>query len=221
VQPSRLSSLQWSPALSPDSDALLKRAGFDIDSGVRRIGGKRDRYYLLLRKFAAQEAKAVETIRSALVAGDKTLAERTAHSLKGAASTLGVNALAAAAASVEAALKASRSLDGELDTLSQSLTAVVEAVRSALPEPVSGGAAHEVKDRVAVQQWLIRLKRLLENDDPEVTFMLAEAKPHLSPTLTLAEMRNLDSRIGEFDFGSALKCIASIGARLSLTLEGE
>lgn len=207
--------------MSPDPDAFLKRAGFDTDSGVRRIGGKRDRYHLLLRKFAVQEVQAVDTIRSALAAGDKTLAERTAHSLKGAASTLGVNALAAAAASAETALKASRSLDGELDTLSRSLKAVIEAVRAALPEPASGGPAHEVKDRVAVQQWLIRLKRLLENDDPEVTFILAEAKPHLSQTLTLAEMRNLDSRIGEFDFGSALKCIASIGARLSLTLEGE
>jgi two-component system sensor histidine kinase/response regulator len=205
--------------LSPDAYDLLKRAG--IDTGVRRIGGRRDRYDLLLRNFAAQEAQAVDTIRSALAAGDKTLAERTAHSLKGAASTLGVNVLASAAAGAEAALKASLSLDGELDTLSRSLAAVVEAVRAEPPEPASGAPEREVRDRVAVQQWLIRLKRLLETDDPEVIFILAEAKPHLSQMLTVSEMRSFDSRIAEFDFGPALKCIASIGARLSLTLEGE
>jgi HPt (histidine-containing phosphotransfer) domain-containing protein len=207
--------------LNTDPDALLKRAGIDTDAGVRRIGGKRERYHLLLRKFVAQEARAVEVIRSALAAGDRSTAERTAHSLKGAASTLGVNALAAVAAGAEAALKADRSLDEKLDSLSQSLGAIVEAVRAALPEPANGEPPHAIKDRVAVQKWLIRLKRLLENDDPEVTFILAEAEPHLSEALTPAEMRNLDSWVGEFDFGAALKCIAGIGARLSLTLEGE
>jgi two-component system, sensor histidine kinase and response regulator len=207
--------------LSTDPDPVLKRAGIDTDSGVRRIGGKRDRYYLLLRKFAAREAQAVEVIRSAIATGDTSTAERTAHSLKGAASTLGVNALAAVAAGAETALKAGRSLDEELDSLARSLRSVVEAVRTALPEPASDAQAPTIKDRVAVQRWLVRLRQLLENDDPEVTFVLVEAKPHLEGALTPAEMRDLESRIGVFDFGSAQKCIASVGTRLSLTVEGD
>jgi len=214
----RYGLFRWGLTLSTDPDAILKRAGIDTDSGVRRIGGKRERYYLLLLKFAAREAQAVEVIRSAMATGDRSTAERTAHSLKGAASTLGLNALAAVAAGAEAALKAGRSLDGELDSMARSLGSVVEAVRTALPEPASDEQSPATKD--AVQSWLIRLRQLLENDDPEVTFVLVEAKPHLEGTLTPAEMRNLESRIEVFDFGSALKCIASVGARLS-KVEGD
>ena len=99
-----LAEIAVEACLCPDADGRLKRAGSNTDTGIRRIRDKRDRYHLPLRNFVAKEAHAVETIRSALPAGAKFLAERVAHSLKGAASTLGVNVLASAAARAEAVL---------------------------------------------------------------------------------------------------------------------
>jgi two-component system, sensor histidine kinase and response regulator len=118
--------------LNPDSGAL-EIAGIDTTLGLRRIGGKRERYESLLRKFAERQAGAAEAIRSALAMGDKSTAEREAHSLKGAAGTLGATALAEQAAKVEAMINTDQNVDEALESFSHSLDAVVQAINAALP----------------------------------------------------------------------------------------
>jgi two-component system, sensor histidine kinase and response regulator len=123
---------RWSPPLDPDANAL-KIVGIDTNLGLKRIGGKRERYESLLRKFAGQQAGVAEAIRGALSVGDASTAEREAHSLKGAASALGATALAEHAAKVEIAINTGQNVEEALESLSHSLVAVVEAIRAALP----------------------------------------------------------------------------------------
>jgi two-component system, sensor histidine kinase and response regulator len=118
--------------LDPDSDTL-KIAGIDTILGLKRIGGKRERYESLLRKFAGQQAGAAEAILAALSVGDVPTAEREAHSLKGAASTLGATALAKHAADVEIAIQTGQNVEEALESLSHSLVAVMKAIRAAFP----------------------------------------------------------------------------------------
>jgi two-component system sensor histidine kinase/response regulator len=122
-------ALHWSNPLDPE----FKIAGIDTNLGLKRIGGKRERYASLLQKFAGRQARAAEAIRAALSVGDASTAEREAHSLKGAASTLGATALAERAEKVETAIKTGQSVDEALESLSHSLVAVLEAIRAALP----------------------------------------------------------------------------------------
>ncbi len=123
-------TLLWSHPLSPDTD-LLKIAGIDTSLGLKQVGGKRERYESLLRKFAERQAGTAETIRGALSVGDASTAGREAHSLKGAASTLGASALAKHAADVEIAITTGQNVDEALESLSHSLVAVVNAIRAA------------------------------------------------------------------------------------------
>jgi two-component system sensor histidine kinase/response regulator len=102
-----------------NADAL-KAAGIDTALGLKSIGGKRERYESLLRKFAVRQRGSAEAIRSALSIGDKSTAEREAHSIKGAAGTLG-------------ATHAGQSVDEALESLALALAAVVEAIHSAFP----------------------------------------------------------------------------------------
>jgi HPt (histidine-containing phosphotransfer) domain-containing protein len=118
--------------LDPRSGAL-KIAGIDPEFGLKSIGGKRERYESLLRKFAGKQVGTAEAIRAALSVGDKSTAERESHSLKGAASTLGATALAKHAADVEIAIQTGQNVDGVLESLSHSLDAVVKAIRAAFP----------------------------------------------------------------------------------------
>ena len=118
--------------MDPDTGAL-KIAGIDTSLGLKRIGGKRERYESLLRKFAGQQAGSAEAIRAALSVGDSSTAEREAHSLKGAASTLGITSVAEQAAKVETAIKTGQNVDEALEFLSLSIVAVVKAIRAALP----------------------------------------------------------------------------------------
>ena len=67
--------------------------GIDTENGLKRLGGKRERYEQLLRKFAARQAGSVEAMCAAITSGDMATAERDAHSLKGSAATLGADRL--------------------------------------------------------------------------------------------------------------------------------
>lgn len=107
-------------------------AGIDTAVGLKRLGGKRERYESLLRKFADKQAGTVVAVRAALEAGDPVAAEREVHSLKGAAAALGATALSVAASDAETALKAGTDVDKTLQSLANSLDAVVGAIRARL-----------------------------------------------------------------------------------------
>jgi two-component system sensor histidine kinase/response regulator len=105
--------------------------GFDVAGGLRRAGGKRDLYLRLLRRAADTQAGAGERIRAALGQGDREAASREAHSVKGAASTVGASALAEAAARLETAIKASTEGPAQLDAFEQAIATAVAAMRAA------------------------------------------------------------------------------------------
>lgn len=106
--------------------------GIDTEGALKRLGNKRERYEALLQKFADKQAKTVFAVRAALASGDRASAEREVHSLRGAAGSLGANALAEAAAKAEQSLKAGLEEEVVLQQLEVALDAVVQAIRSKL-----------------------------------------------------------------------------------------
>jgi two-component system, sensor histidine kinase and response regulator len=203
-------------------DADLVILGIDVPAGLRRTGGNRKRYETLLRKFAEQQAGAIDIIETALSLGDGAAAERAAHSLKGAAATLGANSLSAAAAQTEAAIKTGGDVRQSVRALAVTLDRVLADLRGALPEETGGnGAGRGGSDPATVRAPLARLKQLLEADDGEAADFIVDAKPQLAGVLTSAEIKTLSDRVGKFDFDAALKCLSGIASRLSLNLEGK
>jgi two-component system sensor histidine kinase/response regulator len=143
-------------------------------------------------------------MRSALAAGDSATAQRGAHSLKGAAGTLGATALSEAAAKAETAIKNGRGIDKALRSLTVSLKAVVEAISAALPDEVSLETTNQDSiDPAVVVEPLTQLKRLLENYDGAAAKFAVEARPSLSLVLTGAEMETLSSLVARYDFVAA------------------
>jgi two-component system, sensor histidine kinase and response regulator len=205
-----------------DGAAPLDIAGIDAKSALTRTGGNRKRYETLLRRFAQQQAGTVEAIRKALVFGDAATAERAAHSLKGAAGTLGAGALSEAAAKAETAIRMGQRIDGELSALSLTLNAVVGTIRAALPEDFAArGAGHASTDPATVVEPLTRLKKLLETDDGEAADFVVDARPTLAGVLTGAEIETLSELVGDFNFEAALKCLSGIADRLLLNLDSK
>ena len=209
-------------AASRASEPELAIPAIDIRAGLKRTGGNRQRYEALLRKFAEQQAETVDAMRAALSIGDAATAERAAHSLKGAAGTLGAVSLSEAAASAESAVRTANGVDAALGALSLSLAPVIQAIRTALPEESGGnGAAPPAGDPATVAEPLTRLKRLLETDDGEAADFIVDAKTRLAGVLTPAEIKTLADRVGNFDFEAALTCLSGIASRLQLNLEGK
>jgi signal transduction histidine kinase/CheY-like chemotaxis protein len=204
-------------AVPPSSGTVtLEIAGLDTRSALRRIGGDHARYEALLRKLAAQQAGTVEEIRSALAAGDRSSAERAAHSLKGASANLGAATLADEAANVESTIRSGQGVDEALETLSVTLNMVLESIRSALPPEVGDEGSG---DPATVVLTLTRLKRLLEDDQPEAADLILDARLDLSQVLTGPELNALIELVTAYDFRAALDCLSETATRPSLTLE--
>ena len=206
-------------SVAPVAEGPLEIDGIDVKSALKRTGGNRKRYETLLRRFAHQQATTVEDIRKALSMGDAATAERAAHSLKGAAGTLGVSLLSEAAARAETAIKTGQGIDTALTSLAVDLSAALGAIRTALPDETATNGGGLSRDPSAVVEPLTQLKRLLETDDGEAADFMIDARSQLAGVLTPTEIETLSELVGDFNFDSALKCLSSIADRLSLSLK--
>jgi two-component system sensor histidine kinase/response regulator len=118
--------------VAPDkADCLPELPGFDTVAGLARVGGRITTYRRLLGMFVTYHAQDAETIRDLHVAGDDTQAERLVHALKGAAATLGVQALADAALAVETAVRG-HAASAQVDPLLAELKALLDQQIAAL-----------------------------------------------------------------------------------------
>jgi len=141
-----------SPGAAPDSGdiALLERLaaipGLDVARGLAVVRGNSAKYLDLLRRFISLHPADMAQIDALLATDDRATALRVAHSLKGAAATLGVVRLAEAAKSIEGVLHASpegaiasAAIQADMETIRQqfmALAAVLPAASSAVPPPV-------------------------------------------------------------------------------------
>src|SRR3989442_15968052 len=80
-----------------DDVKLPSVEGLDTADGLMRVAGNRRLYLKLLRQFVDQQAEAPLRIGEALTAGDRAVAERLAHTVKGVAGNLWARRVHAAA----------------------------------------------------------------------------------------------------------------------------
>jgi CheY-like chemotaxis protein/HPt (histidine-containing phosphotransfer) domain-containing protein len=78
----------------------------DLDTALRRVGGRQGLLDRLMARFLQSEADAAERIVAAMMAGERDTATRAAHTLKGLSASLCANRLSASAAALESLLSA-------------------------------------------------------------------------------------------------------------------
>ncbi|MCK7575013.1 MAG: response regulator [Chromatiales bacterium] len=94
--PAETRTVSVKPEESPGQGAasLVERlrglAGVDVDFGLKLLRGEASFYARILGKYALNHADDVQRLRALVVAGDYETAYRVAHTLKGAAGTLGL-----------------------------------------------------------------------------------------------------------------------------------
>ncbi len=112
--------------------------GFDLNAGLCSVGGKADLLRAMLLRFGTRYAGVVAQLRQQAAAQDYREARRVAHTLKGAAATLGGTAIARSAERVEALLlqsaeAADAGVTGSSMPLEASLADLQAALNQALP----------------------------------------------------------------------------------------
>ncbi len=182
------------PRTEPALDPLSSIEGLDVEVGVKRVMGKRDFYQKLVRQFVEGEAaESVATVRAQLGEGEREAAERTAHSLKGVAGTIGAGELQTRAQGLETAIKEEAAeVDTLLASVEEELTRLVVAIRDVLG--VGGDTEMDAPESVDLDGQVI--ERL-----PELIVELESRKARveeLSSTLTINEVEELAGELRAF-----------------------
>jgi two-component system sensor histidine kinase/response regulator len=227
--------LKWIPARAPDSatsqppvatlpsspqaciaeDALSRIEGLDVKAGLRRVLNKRASYENLLRKFVAGQAGAVQVIRDHLAAGELEAAQRTAHTLKGVAGTIGAGLLQERAAVVEHTVKAdhdANDIDAELVAVQEELNRLVSAIAAALPPEQDAVTAVKV-DWEQAKTIVARLEALMANDDSEAVDLFTEHTALLRAACGSAAA-GIERDLERFMFLDALSALRGVKASI-------
>ena len=129
------------PAAAAGEVTLPEIEGIDIAGGLKRVAGNKRLYRSLLEQFAAKQADAAAQIAEALRSGDRALAERLAHTVKGVAGNIGIGKVQETAGKVEKAIReGDASVPALLAELESALGPQVQAIRSALGEAAPAAA---------------------------------------------------------------------------------
>ncbi len=213
------------PARTADDVILPEIEGVDVAGSLKRIGGNKRLYRDLLGQFVDGQGDAHVQISAAIKSGDRTLAERIAHTVKGVAGNIGLDQVFAAAKKLE---KAIRDVDAAEPALLEEFTLVlnrqVEAIRHAFSEVISDQPTREGYpdfDPQAASAAITSLRTLLEACDADAAEAFLAVESTLAGTLERPLLDALGRAISEFDFDAALCELDKISERHGRGLPNE
>ena len=193
-----------------EPDGLPAVSGLDTATGLTRVGGNRRLYLRLLGQFVEQQGPAVGQIMRALEAGDRALAERLAHTLKGVAGSIGAGPVQASAGVLETLIRDRAGADdlaAATTHVHTDLAPLVEALRSALqpaadatpaPEPTAA-AVNPAESRKAATQLLA----LLSDSDPGASDFIAANRVALRPLFSEDGWQQFERFVSDYSFDEA------------------
>lgn len=180
----------------------------DVAAGLERMMGDRAMFLRVLGRFGVDYRDLTARLHAALDADDPVLAQRIAHTLKGAAGMIEANRLRALALDVELALKAGSRLSAtSIEELDDELARVLEEVDGMLAAPTPPEHAAEPAFEKAPD--LDALRDMLDIGDGRAPELLQQMRPQLVATLGAERVAALEAAVGRFDFERALALLAA------------
>jgi signal transduction histidine kinase/DNA-binding response OmpR family regulator/HPt (histidine-containing phosphotransfer) domain-containing protein/CHASE3 domain sensor protein len=196
------------PAAEPP---LPNIEGIDMMGGLARVAGNKRLYRNLLDQFAAKQFDVADKIDEALSKGDRELAERLAHTVKGVAGNIGVRVVQEAAARVERAVREiDPSINFYIGELNGALGSQVALIRNALPRVDASTGQAATFDRQQMIAAVARLMKLIEANDGAAVDVVQEVASALSGIVAPVRLEELRNSMDEFDFDGARTKLAQI-----------
>jgi two-component system sensor histidine kinase/response regulator len=185
---------------------LRQIPGLDVQAGMRSLRGNSDSYLRLLRLYIVNHQADMAWLRECLSAGELEEARRIAHSLKGAAGTLGSHRVQSLAAELEAGLH-SGATSRQIEQLSRQVetaqSELVAALRTALPEPANSHREPGLS-LPGAEKAIEEFEFLLRADDMAAGEAFRAVRPILATRISEAALKQLDRQIEAFDLPAAL-----------------
>jgi CheY-like chemotaxis protein len=201
----------------PEETELLRLLagveGLDTKLGLRTMRGNVASYAVLLRRFAETHGLDAGEFARRADAGDLSEARRIAHSLKGAAASVGATGIQSLAAKLEGAVLAqdAAAIDALVGPLNAELERVRAGIWSALP-PETGADMDEI-EWVALRGALDELEPLLRRGDMRANAVFRNVAPMLRAVIG-PRAGQLERMLGNFDYEAALALLPVIRLEL-------
>ncbi len=204
------------PARQEFDTSTLRQAsilGLDVDQGLKRVNGDLPLYLRLLRRFADDHAADAERLRAALSGGDKAVARRVAHSLKGIAGNVGAYDLQACAAGLEVVIANGETQEAWMEALGmlgatlQRLVAAIQDVTSPHTVAVASGEP----DWPALRQAFEQIEVALVEGDVAVNDIVESYAPQLLGALG-ARAEELRRHVEGYEYVEALETLRNAQA---------
>ena len=191
-----------------DEVVLPEIAGINLADGLMRVAGNRRLYRDLLGQFAARQGDAAAEISTALKSGDLKLAERIAHTVKGAAGNIGITEVQSLAQKLEETL---RDGEGKVSELLVEFASLMGAQVHAIERALCGSAMAQPEEERSLPfneevaaGAIGRLRTLLEARDGEAIESFRGLQDAVAGAVEKTQLEELSTSINNFDFDSAL-----------------
>ena len=206
------------PNLLDPADEMFG-APLDLAGGIDRVMGDRSMFARILSRFRLDYGRAAAAIRTALADGDRPLAQRLTHTLKGASGLIEARPLHRQASALEHVLRAHSDHRGAMDRLETELNRVLRELDKLLKITPGIQAAPALKPAAEVEtpgrraDVFGQLRQLLDVGDGAAVELFAEARPELLDVLGAAVTQELTLAMDSFDFERALKLLGQPATR--------
>ena len=186
------------PDPDPSSPAI------DHANGVARLMGDAALFARVLARFRKEYRNAAAAIRDAVEAGDVQLAQRLAHTLKGAAGMIEALALQAQAQALEQALRQGGDPALPLARLERALDGVMRELDALEGAPPGPAALQDAPPGEEGGEAAAKLRALLEDGNGDAVDLVRQAAASLTRELGEDRYRRVAAAIEVFDFEGAL-----------------
>ena len=199
---------------APSSTGVLPVVpGLDTADGLARVAGNQKLYLKLLRQFAEQQAEVPDQIARALAAGDRTTAERLAHTLKGVAGNLGATTVQAAAGALEKEIRgesAASEIEAKLKHTSEMLLPLLTGLKATLAEPAAPTPPAAPVDPAASHAAAGQLAKLLASFDAGAVDLLEAQQAALQPLFDQTRWKAFREHVQAYAFAEALDLLQAV-----------
>ncbi len=194
--------------------------GIDLETALPRLMNNEALFKKLLVSFRGRFINITEEIRTALEQGDRETAERTAHTIRGAAGNLSAMEVSTSAAKLETAICNGEDgrIRGLLDDLSQTLIPVLESATlftgDMVPLPNRPGT-----DSSALNDLLVEMNVMLRKNRMSATKSLPKIMALLKNGDCKHEIGLLEKHVAALNFKAARIPLKAIALKHQISLE--
>jgi PAS domain S-box-containing protein len=213
----RAAEIEGRQAKTADDLIPLEIDGVDVAGALKRVAGNKQLYRELLMQFAAKQVDAGSQISAAIQKGDRKLAERIVHTVKGVAGNIGLGQVCAVAEKLE---KAVSEVDPAMQVKLEEFTRVLSCQVQAILQAMNNATPHNLNeerntqfDAQVVSTAIARLRALLASRDGDAVEVFHGLENTLTGLVDNQRLEALRAAISEFNFKGAVLKLDEIAER--------